>query len=276
MNFEQGESSFLDVPGARLYYEKLGTGPVLVLVPGANGEHSIWTPLRQLIKDHFTVITYDRRGFSQSKLDGEQDYDHRLDTDADDVHRLIEHVSHTPAFVLGSSSGAIVTLTLLERHPESVKMAVVHEPPLSKLLPDAAKWIAFFYDVYDTYKQSGIPPAAEKFASVVKNNAEVETMKKMMSEPASEQAKQNIIYWFEHELRQYTLYTPHIDAIKRSSDKIILCVGEKSEGEFPSWPPQELAKILNKSIFYISGGHLGYVFEADGFASGLIRALTIQ
>lgn len=276
MNFEQGESSFLDVPGARLYYEKLGTGPVLVLVSGANGEHSIWTPLRHLIKDHFTVITYDRRGFSQSILEGEQDYERRLETDADDLHRLIEHVSNTPAFVLGSSSGAIVTLALLERYADSVTMAIVHEPPLSKLLPDADKWIAFFNDVYDTYKQSGIPPAAEKFTSVVKNSVEVTTMKKMLSVPASEQAKQNIIYWFEHELLQYSLYNLNIDAIKCSSDKMVLCVGEKSEGQFPSWPPQELAKTLNKPIFYIPGGHLGYVFEADDFASGLIRALNIQ
>ncbi|KAG2172280.1 hypothetical protein INT43_004821 [Umbelopsis isabellina] len=276
MSFEQGESSFLDVPGAHLYYEKLGTGPVLVLVSGANGEHSIWAPLRQLIKDHFTVITYDRRGFSQSNLDGEQDYEHRLDTDADDLRRLIEHVTDTPAFVLGSSSGAIVTLALLQKHADSVKMAVVHEPPLSKLLPDADKWIPFFHDVYDTYKQSGIPAAVEKFTSILKNGPEVTTMKKMLSEPASEQAKQNIIYWFEHEFLPYTLYTPNIDAVKRSSDKIILCIGEKSKGEFPSWPPQELANLLSKSIFYIPGGHLGYVFEADGFASGLIKALNTQ
>ncbi|CAM0140539.1 hypothetical protein VKS41_006558 [Umbelopsis sp. WA50703] len=276
MNFEQGESHFLDVPGARLYYETLGTGTVLVLVSGANGDHGIWAPLRQRLKDRFTVVTYDRRGFSQSKLESEQDYEHRLDTDADDVQRLINHVSGSPAFVLGSSSGAIVTLNLLERHPESVKMAIVHEPPLSNLLPDAEEWSVFFFDIYDTYKQSGIPAAAQKFTSLVKNRADAETMRKTLAEPRSEEVRQNTNYWFEHELRQYSTHAPNMDAIKRSADKIILCIGEKSEGDFPSLPAHEMAKSLGKSIFYISGGHLGYLFEPDGFAPGVIKALSTQ
>jgi acetyltransferase/esterase len=276
MDSEQGESHFMDVPGACLYYEKLGTGPVLVLVTGASETHNIWSPLRQNIKDHFTVITYDRRGFSQSKLDGEQDYDRRLETDADDVQRLIHRVSDTPAFVLGSSSGAIVTLKFLERHPESAKMVVLHEPPLYNLLPDAEKWKEFFFDIYDTYQQSGIPPAIEKFTSMLKNRIDAEAMKRGMTGAIAEQTKQNTIYWFEHELRQYSSYLPKMDAIKRSADKMVLFVGEKSKGDFPSLPANELAKSFYKSISYVPGGHIGMVYEVDGFATGVIKAFASQ
>ena len=61
--------STLDVPGAVLHYETQGSGPVLVLVPGANGEAGIFKPLADALQDAFTVVRYDRRGFSDSRFD---------------------------------------------------------------------------------------------------------------------------------------------------------------------------------------------------------------
>ncbi|MGH3803284.1 MAG: alpha/beta fold hydrolase [Pseudonocardiaceae bacterium] len=74
---------------------------------------------RHLQKCHGTsggalhVVTYDRRGFSRSQLDGPRDYDHRLEIDADDIRRLIEHLSDEPATIFGSSSGGVVVLEVL-------------------------------------------------------------------------------------------------------------------------------------------------------------------
>jgi pimeloyl-ACP methyl ester carboxylesterase len=59
--------STLEVPGAILHYETQGSGPVLVLVPGANGEAGIFKPLADALQDAFTVVRYDRRGFSDSR-----------------------------------------------------------------------------------------------------------------------------------------------------------------------------------------------------------------
>src|SRR5438876_6932594 len=100
----------LKVPGAQLYYEISGDGPLLILIPGAKREAEVFSPLSHLLSSKYQVVIYDRRGFSRSSLDGLQDYDHRLSTDADDVQRLIEHLTNQPANVFGSSSGAIVAL----------------------------------------------------------------------------------------------------------------------------------------------------------------------
>src|SRR5918994_3852358 len=86
----------LEVPGARLYYETHGSGPVMLMVPGAGGTADSFARVREYLAAHYTVVTYDRRGFSRSQLDGLQDYAHRLETDADDVRRLIEHLSDEP------------------------------------------------------------------------------------------------------------------------------------------------------------------------------------
>jgi len=81
--------STLKVPGAQLSYEVDGDGPLLILIPGARGEGEVFRPLAHLLSAQYQVVTYDRRGFSRSSLDGPQDYDHRLETDAADVRRLI-------------------------------------------------------------------------------------------------------------------------------------------------------------------------------------------
>lgn len=47
--------STLEVPGAILHYQTQGSGPALVLVPGANGEAGIFKPLADALQDAFTV-----------------------------------------------------------------------------------------------------------------------------------------------------------------------------------------------------------------------------
>src|SRR4051812_11714694 len=109
--------TFLDVPGARLHYETDGTGPLIVMVPGASGAADPFRAVAGHLAARHTVALYDRRGFSRSRLDGPQDHDRRLQTDADDVRRLIEHLGVEPATVFGASSGAVVALEVLARHP---------------------------------------------------------------------------------------------------------------------------------------------------------------
>ncbi|HEX9387216.1 MAG TPA: alpha/beta fold hydrolase, partial [Anaerolineales bacterium] len=116
--------STLTVPGAQLYFEVIGDGPLLIMIPGAAGRGEVFRPLVSPLAERYQVVTYDRRGFSRSELDGPQDYDHRLDTDADDVRHLIEQLTDKPAVVFGNSSGATVALEVLVRYPERVDTVV--------------------------------------------------------------------------------------------------------------------------------------------------------
>lgn len=55
--------SILEVPGARLSYETHGSGPVMLLVPGATGSAGSFSMVAEQLAAHYTVVTYDRRGF---------------------------------------------------------------------------------------------------------------------------------------------------------------------------------------------------------------------
>src|SRR5437879_7948563 len=121
------QMSMLKVPGAQLSYDVNGSGPLLVLIPGASGTGESFRPLVPHLTSQYQVITYDRRGFSRSSLDGPQDYAHRFATDADDVRRLIEHLTDQPAMVFGSSSGALVALEVTLRTRTLVHSVQAHE-----------------------------------------------------------------------------------------------------------------------------------------------------
>src|SRR5438270_13092410 len=49
-----------------LYSEVHGSGPVLLLIPGGNGDAGGYQPLTQALAGRYTVVSYDRRGFGRS------------------------------------------------------------------------------------------------------------------------------------------------------------------------------------------------------------------
>ena len=263
--------SILEVPSARLSYETHGSGPLLLMVPGATGTADSFKKVAEYLAAHYTVVTYDRRGFSRSHLDGSQNYDHRLATDADDVRRLIEHVSDQPATIFGGSSGAIVALEVLARRPSVVRTLVAHEPPAVRLLADGQKWLDFFSEVYDRYRQSGIEPALKTF----REHAFAEVDRQAMSRaPKNEYTLANASYWFEHELRQYPAVELDLDALKAHVDRIVLTAGRESRGHPCYQVNVELGKKLGRDAIELPGGHIGVLTQSAEFAGEFVQALA--
>jgi pimeloyl-ACP methyl ester carboxylesterase len=128
----------LRVPGATLFYRVRGSGPPLVILPGGDGAADSVDAVSDQLVDRYRVVTYDRRGLSRSRLDAPAE-GLTLATHSDDAHRLLAALTTEPAFVLGSSIGALIGLDLVARHPEQVRVLVAHEPPAWELLPDAER-----------------------------------------------------------------------------------------------------------------------------------------
>ena len=265
--------SILEVPGARLYYESHGSGPLVLMVPGANGEADIFKTVTRHLAAHYTVVGYDRRGFSRSKLDGPQDYDRRLETDAGDVRRLIEHLSDGPATVFGGSSGAIVALEVLTHRPSVVRTLVPFEPPAVRVLPDGQKWVDFFFEVYYLYRQSGMEPALKKFREHAFAEPDRQAMARARDPRDGEYALANATYWFEHELRQYPAVDLDLGALEARADRIVPVAGRESRG-YPCYEVSvALGKRLGRDVIELPGGHVGYVVRPAEFAREVLDAL---
>lgn len=259
--------SILDVPGARLYYETHGSGPLLVMIPGAGGAADVFRGVTEHLAARYTVVIYDRRGFSRSLPDGPQDCERRLETDADDVRRLVEHLGDEPAIVFGASSGAIVALALLTHHPSVVRTLVPFEPPLMRYLPDGQKWVDFFSEVYDLYRESGAEPALTRFRE---RTFPASDQRVMAHAPHNEA---NAAYWFEHELRQYPAVELDLAALKAQTDRILLAAGREGSG-FPAHDVvAELGRTLGTRVVELPGGHVGCVAHPAKYARELIQRL---
>ena len=266
----------LEVPGARLYYETVGNGSPLLLVPGGNGTAHIMGPLSQGLAERFTVITFDRRGYARSELVGAQDYGHRLQTDADDALQLIQKVAGAPAAVFGPSSGAIVALQAMTQGPSSINKLIAFEPPAMKQLgADGQKYLQLFDEVYDLYKKSGPAPALQLFNTKMFPPETIEHLIRMRDtrDPAVRAA---VDYWFEHELRQYCAVDLDIDKLKANKRRIVMAAGHGSR-DFPLHPLTEnLAKRLGVSLAELPGAHTGYAVRSAEVGSALLELLGVE
>jgi len=122
------------VNGVRLFYEINGTGEVpLVLVHGSWDSHNDWDRVVPRLANSFRVLTYDRRGHSKSERSTGQG---SVREDVADLAALIEHLGLGPAWVVGNSFGASITLRLASLHPKLFRGIIGHEPPLLSLLRD--------------------------------------------------------------------------------------------------------------------------------------------
>jgi pimeloyl-ACP methyl ester carboxylesterase len=122
------------INGVTLFWERRGDrGPPLVLVHGSWGDHHNWDAVVPELAGSFRVITYDRRGHSQSERTAGQGH---IDEDVADLGALLEHLQLAPAHVVGNSYGAAITLKLACARPELFASMAAHEPPLIGMLGD--------------------------------------------------------------------------------------------------------------------------------------------
>ena len=83
--------------------------------------------------ESFRVLTYDRRGHSKSERPNGQG---SVREDVADLAALIKHLELAPAWLVGNSFGASISLRLAGERPELFRGLIGHEPPLLSLLDD--------------------------------------------------------------------------------------------------------------------------------------------
>lgn len=272
----------LKLEGATLRYHQVGEGPVLICIPGANGTGDIFMPLAQQLKDNFTVVAVDRRGYGESELTeplpesaADPDNRYRVKRDAQDIAELAKSLSDEPVYVLGSSSGAIVAMHVLKDHSDIIKRIAFHEPPINTFLPDASYWQDKNAEIIDIALNEGMPQAMKLFGETLKIS---QLDQEYMSKPAqsgndaeSKKIFEQMKGWFKYEIRQYTESDITIEDLAQYKDIITLLNGTDSKGSFPQEVNFFISESTGIDIVDIPGGHLGYVQKPEGFAEVLLK-----
>src|SRR3954467_7802286 len=107
-------SGYLDVSGAKIYYEQAGSGPAIVLLHDGLLPSTTWDEIWNTLARKNRVIRYDRRGYGRSEL-ATKPY-----SSADDLLKLLTHLEVQHAVVVGSSSGAAVAIDFAIEHSEII------------------------------------------------------------------------------------------------------------------------------------------------------------
>ena len=135
----EGRASRFDVAssdGTPLALWVEGRGPALVLVHGSIADHTTFDPFVEVLQDHFTTYSMDRRGFGAS---GDSAV-YAIERDFEDVATVVDSVAgHTggPVALWGHSYGANCAMGGAAR-TGNVHHLVLYEPSLGIAYPDGS------------------------------------------------------------------------------------------------------------------------------------------
>ena len=112
--------------GIALHFEAFGDAgtPAVVLLHALTHDHRMWLPVVGALRDGFHVIVPDLRGHGLSAApDAPSAY--AVETQAADVHALLDHLDVELCALVGSGLGGVVALEFATRWPERLAGLVI-------------------------------------------------------------------------------------------------------------------------------------------------------
>lgn len=116
---------YLQVNGARIHYERAGSGFPVIFLHAGIADSRMWEPEVEVLAKHFDVIRPDQRGFGQSDLPAT-----RWSAIAD-LLAIMDSLGLKPAHLVGCSMGGELAIDFALEHPERVSKLVLVGPSIS-------------------------------------------------------------------------------------------------------------------------------------------------
>src|SRR5690348_10915226 len=111
--------------GTKISYLTMGSGPAVIVIPGALSMAADYTAFARGLAEHFTVHIIERRGRGKSGPQGE---DYSIRKECEDVFALQQKTG--ASLLVGHSFGGLVALEVARNNPSLTKVAV-YEPGVS-------------------------------------------------------------------------------------------------------------------------------------------------
>lgn len=265
----------LDVPGARLYYERRGTGPPLLLIPGGDGRSANFATVADMLAWDYTVLTYDRRGHARSRLLPGTDPALSMERQSADARAVIERAGFGSAAVLGVSAGALIGLDLAARFPHVVDVLVAHEPPLISMLPEAPRLRADRDAVQRTLERHGPHAAVIQYMGQrgILPGSRLKRAALRLALVRRTGFAADMAFMVTHE-RSFSQYEPDTGTLAAGGVPVILAGGHESKHLEYYRAAQKLAERLGAGFEEFPGAHAGFMTHPGAFAGRLTEILA--
>ncbi|MBQ0910763.1 alpha/beta fold hydrolase [Streptomyces sp. RM99] len=233
-----------------------------------------------------TVVTYDPRGLGRStRRDGR--VDHTPQTQAADVHAVVEALGAGPVEMFASSGGAVTALAVVERYPEDVTTLVAHEPPLITLTPDRSAAERARAGVREIYEKRGWGAGMAAFVAMTSWRgeftdayfAQAEADPAAIGMPVEDDGSRDDPLLSD---RSWAVsgYRPDIDAIAAAPTRVVIAVGEETGDALTGRTSVAIAELLGQRVTVFPSHHggfcdgeFGYPGKPDEFAHRLRQVL---
>jgi pimeloyl-ACP methyl ester carboxylesterase len=278
-------SGFAKGAGADLYFERRGDGPPLLMIAGGGGDCGGYTAVAGLLASDYTVITYDRRGNSRSRLHGSAVKIGMVSQSADAVAVLAAN-GFKSARVFGNSGGATIALDLAAYRPAVVETAVIHEPPVPRVLPEAGE----YFSIYDEIDRARVADGWEsafrlfqiKIGHMSPDNSQAFAA---LLNPASvlppgpvrdimTRLRRNWPYMMTYEMRSFIDYEPDVNRIATNRLPIVVACGADTQDPVVTAMCTRTAELIGAECVELCGGHLAPAEIPGPFAAELSALLA--
>lgn len=155
----------LEARGVQLSWGERGEGSPVLLIHETATNGAVWAPVAGALQEKARAVFYDRRGWGASSVpDGYRRT--TIQEQSEDAAVLIEDLGAGPVVVCGAGLGAVIALDLLLRRPELLAGAILIEPPLLGLVPEATQALSDDrQDLEKAYRDRGAPGVVNLFLS---------------------------------------------------------------------------------------------------------------
>ena len=231
--------------GTSLNCKSSGDGEPLIMIHGGCVDSEFWRDSAELLSDMFTVITYDRRGHSEDKLES---YEYSIATQAADVAGVIEKVGQ-PCHIVAHSVGAVIGLELVSKHPDMLKKVLLFEPPIIECLHENDDFLTTIKVIREMVKRGEYNRALNRLLPLLGSQDE-------RARHVSEEEQRKMAVYAKHFIKQEFeaafFYTPDYEQLKNA--EIYFATGDLSP-EYNKKIAKALSEQLCCELVYYPGKH---------------------
>jgi pimeloyl-ACP methyl ester carboxylesterase len=254
--------------GADIYFERRGRGPGLLLIPGGGGDAGNYSQIAESLADEYTVLTYDRRGNSRSRLRTDPTK-LRVEEQSADGLAVLEYNGMSSASVFGSSSGAVIGLDLGGAFPACRRAAGRSRAAGHQRSGRCCALVCLLRGARQDCRRARRPPSVDEFMSSVGRAEEEPRPAELMERLAG-----NWDFFARYEMRPVAEFVPDLEALGESEVPLVFAGGHESRPYYYCRAGEALAARLGVEFVEFPGHHMAYLDDAESFVPILRRILN--
>lgn len=255
---------YVEVDGARIFYEAAGNGPAMLLLHGYPLSGALFARVRVSLQDDYTVITVDHRGYGLSEAPGIPD---SIEVHASDALAVLDHLGIEQAIIGGMSMGGPITLSMYQKAPERFTgMILIDTTAAAAAPPEAGLWGG----VEEVIASKGLDPVITALLpdlltgeTRLTSPAVAEYLRAVMQGASIEAGRGGALALAQR--------PDFMDLLDEIAVPTLIIVGTE-DSLYPIHVARSMhEKIANSSLAIIPGGSHAAIFEAPGKAAAAIR-----